>query len=548
MEPLTLIGLIVGIAAGLTAIVTGVVQGVAWLKRRRAAAAAQVVEEGAETAEPVEAAENAPWGLGEAEVAAERRAAVLVARSMVPTVDFRDRKRELERLRELVKEGRSVVWVTGPSQAGKSCLISRHVKARDAEGDAARFELREKPLVEGFFEGVNAFLREREEDGFNAALRSPHLDVEGRAARLCQVLRRGAWVLLLDSFESVAGDAEWERVVKVMQEGGLDGSVVFVGSRVMPEWGDRRAERALGALEEAEGQGMRAESDVRGDAADELFERTGGLPGALEVAGALAAERGAADVLRDVKGAAGEIGERLLAETFEAAGERAKRLWAGLCVLPGPVMRETAEALCERDDFGEAWSELVRRKLLEPGEERAELHPLARTVGEHRLEGMGDWAEQCGKRIAGFYAQFAEEKREDRATVEGELENVLAAARLAFGYEAWEALWAMGYALWEPLMYAGRWSAREELLRLCYEGGKRGGDKRRRGDFAHNLAMVYQDRGEVDQAEGLYAESLEIEREVGDRPGQATTLHQLGNVAYLRGKLEEAEAMYRESM
>jgi len=507
---------------------------------------------------------------------------------MVPTVDFRDRERELERLRELVKEGRGVLWVTGPSQAGKSWLISRHLKARDAEGGAARFELREKPLVEGFFEGVNAFLREREEDGFNAALRSPHLDVEGRAARLCQVLRGGAWVLLLDSFESVAEDAEWERVVKVMQEGSLDGSVVFVGSRVMPEWGDRQAELALGPMDEEEGKGMLAESGVRGDAADELFERTGGLPGALEVAGALAADRGAGDVLRDVKGAAGEIGESLLAETFEAAGEGAKRLWAGLCVLPGAVMRQTGEALCERDDFAEAWSELVRRKLLEPGEERAELHPLARTVGEARLRGMVEWEEECGRRIADFYAQFAEEKKEDRAAVEGELENVLAAARLAFRYGEWDALWQIGDRVVPLLLLTGRWATGEELVRLYGEGARdakeparellslgelanlayRRGDlpaaeeryaavltaaqtrqmRKEEGTTLHQLGMVAQARGKLDEAEGLYRESLEIKREVRDRPGEASTLHNLGALAQQRGKLDEAEGLYRESL
>jgi tetratricopeptide (TPR) repeat protein len=186
--------------------------------------------------------------------------------------------------------------------------------------------------------------------------------------------------------------------------------------------------------------------------------------------------------------------------------------------------------------------------VLDPGEERAELHPLARAVGAARLKGMRAWAKACAERTSAHYAGFAEKNANQPLLVDAELENILAAAYLAFHHEQWEPLWAIGYALDAPLNYAGRWHAREQLLRLCSEGAKSSGSKRQHAAFSHNYAFALQQRGALDEAERLYRESLGIEREVGDKPGVAKSLHQLGMVAQLRGDPAEAERLYRESL
>ena len=69
--------------------------------------------------------------------------------------------------------------------------------------------------------------------------------------------------------------------------------------------------------------------------------------------------------------------------------------------------------------------------MLDPRNGRWEMHSLARATGERTRWGQRRWRRECGKRIARFYARFAAERGEDRSVVEGELENVLAAARLA---------------------------------------------------------------------------------------------------------------------
>jgi tetratricopeptide (TPR) repeat protein len=328
----------------------------------------------------------------------------------------------------------------------------------------------------------------------------------------------------------------------------LEGSVLVIGSRVLPKWAERSAELPVGAMEEEAGKQLAAAAGLPDADCSRLYRAVGGLPGALKVGGALALERGVDAVTKDLKGTAEQIGEELLGDVFAASGEPAQKLWTGLCLLPAPVTREAAQAICQEESFDAAWAELVRRKLMEPGAERAELHPLARAIGQATLSRMSEWSRQCRQHIARFYADSAESIGADRAALDAELENLLAAARLAYEAQEWEALWAMGYSLNTALNYAGRWAAREGLLRLCHEGAQEAHNGRHEAGFGHNLAVLLQNRGQLDEAERLFQQSLEIEREVGGRPGEAISLHQLGMVAQDRGELDEAERLYQQSL
>ena len=64
----------------------------------------------------------------------------------------------------------------------------------------------------------------------------------------------------------------------------------------------------------------------------------------------------------------------------------------------------------------------------------------------------------------------------------------------------------------------------------------------------HQLGMVAQDRGKLDDAERWYQKSLEINEALGYQPGMAINYHQLGTVAQLRGKLDDAERWYQKSL
>jgi hypothetical protein len=56
----------------------------------------------------------------------------------------------------------------------------------------------------------------------------------------------------------------------------------------------------------------------------------------------------------------------------------------------------------------------------------------------------------------------------------------------------------------------------------------------------HNLGIVAQDRGRLDEAEGWYRKSLTIREKLGDRPGMASSFRQMGLLAEARGRPEDA--------
>jgi tetratricopeptide (TPR) repeat protein/tRNA A37 threonylcarbamoyladenosine biosynthesis protein TsaE len=63
-----------------------------------------------------------------------------------------------------------------------------------------------------------------------------------------------------------------------------------------------------------------------------------------------------------------------------------------------------------------------------------------------------------------------------------------------------------------------------------------------------SLGYASQHRGHLEDAEGWYRQSFDIEEELGDRAGLAGTYFQLGRVAQLRGQLDHAEDQFRHSL
>ncbi|MEV5721900.1 tetratricopeptide repeat protein [Amycolatopsis mediterranei] len=64
----------------------------------------------------------------------------------------------------------------------------------------------------------------------------------------------------------------------------------------------------------------------------------------------------------------------------------------------------------------------------------------------------------------------------------------------------------------------------------------------------HQLGVVAEAQGRLEEAEQWYRQSLTISEELGDRPGMSASYHQLGVVAQLQGRLNEAEQWYRMSL
>ncbi|MEU6854155.1 tetratricopeptide repeat protein [Actinacidiphila alni] len=64
----------------------------------------------------------------------------------------------------------------------------------------------------------------------------------------------------------------------------------------------------------------------------------------------------------------------------------------------------------------------------------------------------------------------------------------------------------------------------------------------------HQLGIVAQRQGRLDDAQDWYTKSLTIKENLGNRPGIAVAYHGLGVVAQLRGRLEDAEDWYTKTL
>src|SRR5438552_2835228 len=138
--------------------------------------------------------------------------------------------------------------------------------------------------------------------------------------------------------------------------------------------------------------------------------------------------------------------------------------------------------------------------------------------------------------FSGYAKLHASPTPQDYEALELEKDNVLYAIDLASGSEDWASVIEIRSALEQFLDVHGYW---EDAIRT----GKQALAAARKlrwdaaiGQFANNLGLKHQDRGEIDAARQLYNESLEIKKKLGNQGGIAITLHQLAILAHNQGE------------
>ena len=63
-----------------------------------------------------------------------------------------------------------------------------------------------------------------------------------------------------------------------------------------------------------------------------------------------------------------------------------------------------------------------------------------------------------------------------------------------------------------------------------------------------NLGIVFQTRGQLNEAETMYKKALEINEKLGRLEGMANNYSNLGIVLETKGELDEAETMYKKAL
>ncbi len=185
--------------------------------------------------------------------------------------------------------------------------------------------------------------------------------------------------------------------------------------------------------------------------------------------------------------------------------------------------------------------------------ERLTLEGLTRSLASAHLS-RDARADEFRQRFVKYFLSFAEAHAqptpEDYDLLEVEKDNLLGAMDAAFDSKDWLSVIAMAYAIAAPgvLYVHGYWDEALRRNEQAMEAARLSQIERDFASFAHNAAIMYQNRGEIEEAIRLYNESLEINKKLGDQRGIASTLHQLGWLAQAQGELTEARRLYDESL
>jgi tetratricopeptide (TPR) repeat protein len=269
-------------------------------------------------------------------------------------------------------------------------------------------------------------------------------------------------------------------------------------------------------------------------------------------------------VLDELEQGKGPVAERVFERSFmlQQVGEDGR---AALLALSLFVPDASHEALAEVAGFGADLSRVdgaVRnlRRLWLIGtareNERLAVEGLTRSLTKARLS-KDEHAKDFRQRFIDCFLSYSQVHAyptpENFDALEGEKDNVLTAMDAAFGMKDCIRVMQLmdvisfdgvnGYlrirGYWDEVIRGG-----EQALKCARDLS----DEVQIAHFSHNLAITYQDRGELLKARQLYNESLELNKRLGNQGGISGSLHQLALLAQVQGELEEARRLYNESL
>jgi tetratricopeptide (TPR) repeat protein len=258
-----------------------------------------------------------------------------------------------------------------------------------------------------------------------------------------------------------------------------------------------------------------------------------------------------------------KVAERIFDRSFnlQQVGDEGR---AALLALSLFVPSASREALTEVAGFGgdlsrldKAIERLAALWLVETTDDsdRLIIQGLTRELAKTRLR-KDERAPEFSQRFVAYFLRYAgaheQPTPKDYEALEAERDNLLGAMEVAFSLRDWNSVQAFAYVLAIPssgMLYVhGYWDEVIHRNEQALNAARNSAVEREVAAFAHNAAVIYQARGELEEARQLYHESLEISKKLGDQNIIALTLHQLGRLAQVEGKLEEARRLYHESL
>ncbi len=277
------------------------------------------------------------------------------------------------------------------------------------------------------------------------------------------------------------------------------------------------------------------------------------------IVGQIEAAQDPATVLDDLTHGAGDAAERVFARSFNLP-QLTDDGRAALLALSLFTPDASRAALAEVAGFGtdtarlnEAVKQLAALWLVKTTDAgtRLALEALTRQLALARLQ-KDSQADEYQRRYVAYFLQLArghaQITAEDFAALAAERDNLISALDMAFALKDWSGVVSLRFALEEFLDLHGYWDEALRTGELAVKAARAAQADINVAGLSHNLAVMYQGRGELGEARRLYDESLQIKQKLGNQSGIAQTLHQLAILAEAQGELDEARRLYDESL
>jgi tetratricopeptide (TPR) repeat protein len=476
--------------------------------------------------------------------------------------NFLDREDELEKLNEWLKnEEQSVGALVGVGGQGKTYLAAKF--AEECQGNGWQVRWAESPFtVEQFLLSIASEMQNYG-DQYASVVGDPQRPLNIRFDNAVRFLESQPqpWLVVLDDFHK-ANEEEWRETIAFFDQSCRKTKILLTARREPEAFEEVKlptgAHEILDvpklpkevAKEYLEALGLRVNEEMAG----RIWEKCSGNPVAMKLFAQAARRRSAKQLLKiplpDWSTKAQEWMDELLSDLSEPAKEAAKQL----SIFDEPAEHDLLLAIGAIED---SLFELQDYRLAERTiDERWQEHDLLRQYWRAKLreEEKANWHRLAGEWLKGQAEKIKAGQREHKVDDWSlELQQTWASylRRAFWQFASAEATQGALEAASPITKLLCRWGEWDENLRLCkkaLELARKSGDEATIAEWAHWLAMRHYERGDLDVAERLYLESLEIKERLSNLQGKSVTLHWLGMLAYDRGDYEGAERLYRESL
>jgi tetratricopeptide (TPR) repeat protein len=447
---------------------------------------------------------------------------------------------------------------------GKSTLAAKVFNDRTDFIDKLWLDLGQRPLFSIVAQGILTQFGKLSPDQLKEIEETRLTEV------LIHCLQQQRFLLVLDNLESVLQDEGYQNFLQHWL-GKCHQTEILVTTQVVPHLvQDKPTELALEGLSATEGRQLLQNLDIGGTEAElEAFvaEVTGHPLTLRLVAGLLNGEIGPEATIGDLASLGiadiGELMGRLqgfhrqevvqlvavLDASFNRLSEKLQGVLLSLVVLRWGFDRVTATAISGETVTEKELRELGKRGFL--ASETRGIYTFLPLILEYLKYRVGDLTGAHLKAIEFYQSRF--KSRDQWRTVEDVreyLEVFYHWCELGEYKAAFDVIRDRSYSdncVENFLNLRGNNQLLAELYQELVEHLTDKQDGRYTASL-NDLGNVYNSLGRYEDAISYHQQSLEIEREIGDRRGVANSLGNLGNAYYSLGRYEDAKSYYQQSL